>query len=245
MLKINKFNKIIVANWKLNGNFDFINSYFKDLYSNTSFNTNNCGVICPPSIYLQSCFSTNTTSFFLGAQDCSNFNSGAYTGEVSASMLKDNNCEFCIVGHSERRKIFNQSDEEVRIKAENLINNDIIPIICIGETLKEKDNGFTKDILHKQLLNSLPIINSLETIVIAYEPIWAIGSGLTPSLEEIHNIHSFIKKDIENFRFSKILYGGSVKSSNAQEILNIENVDGVLVGGSSLDPLEFIKILNS
>ena len=244
MIKINKFNKIIVANWKLNGNFDFIKSYFKDLYSNTSFNTNNCGIICPPSIYIQNFFSTNINPFFLGAQDCSNFNLGAYTGEISAPMLKDNNCEFCIVGHSERRKIFNQSDEDVKIKAENLINNDINPIICIGETLKEKDNGFTKDILHKQLLNSLPTINSIETVIIAYEPIWAIGSGLTPSLDEIDSIHSFIKKDIKNFRSSKILYGGSVKSSNAQEILNLENVDGVLVGGSSLNPLEFIKILN-
>ena len=155
MLEINGFDKIIVANWKLNGSFDFIKGYFKYIHSKISLPNNVCGIICPPSIYLQ-ISSSNIAPLHLGAQDCSNFNSGAYTGEVSASMLKENNCQFCIVGHSERRQIFNQTNEDINIKAKNLINNNINPIICIGETLEEKNKGLTKEVLQKQILNSLP-----------------------------------------------------------------------------------------
>jgi triosephosphate isomerase len=242
MIEVSKFDKIIAANWKLNGSLDFINRYFNDFHSKTSFYSNVCGIICPPSIYLNN-FSINHP-LFLGAQDCSKFNSGAYTGEISALMLKESNCQFCIVGHSERRQIFNQTDEDIKLKAENLINQSINPIICIGETFEEKKRGSTKDVLKKQIFNSLPENASIQSIIIAYEPIWAIGSGLMPTLAEIDSIHSFIK-NIKNLEKFKILYGGSVKSNNAKNIMDLENVDGVLVGGASLDPSEFIKILNS
>ena len=244
MLKINGFDKIIVANWKLNGSFEFIKRYLEAIHSKTSFSNNKCGIICPPSIYLQYCY-INIPPLHLGAQDCSIFNSGPYTGEVSALMLKENNCQFCIVGHSERRQIFNQSNQQVSLKADNLIHNKINPIICIGETLDEKNKGLTKEVLQKQILNSFPKNSSIQYVIIAYEPIWAIGTGLTPSFKEIEGIHSFIKNEIKNFTNYKILYGGSVNSENAKDIMDLENVDGVLVGGSSLDSSEFIKILNS
>jgi len=244
MLEINKFNKIITANWKLNGTFEFIETYFKNIHSKVSIEANVCGIICPPSIYIQNC-SSIISPLYLGAQDCSKYESGPYTGEVSATMLKDNNCNFCIVGHSERREIFKIKDKDVNKKSEILINKGIIPIVCIGETLEEKNAGLTKNILKKQVINSLPTNASINSVIIAYEPIWSIGTGMTPTYEEISNIHLFIKKDIQNYENYKILYGGSVKSNNAKDIMNLENVDGVLVGGSSLDSLEFVKILNS
>jgi len=161
----------------------------------------------------------------------------------ASKILKDNNCKFCIVGHSERRKIFKETDQDIMIKSENLINNSIIPIICIGETYEDKIANKTKDVLFNQVTNSLPKNSSKESLIIAYEPIWAIGSGLTASLDEIDEIHGFLKKNIEKSIDFKIIYGGSVKSENSKSIVNLTNVDGVLVGGASLNPIEFSKIL--
>jgi len=244
MIEINKYDKIIVANWKLNGSFAFIKDYFKILNSAT-INSNVCGIICPPSSYLQNCYLNMDKSLFLGSQDCSNYKNGAYTGDISSSMLKDNDCKFCIVGHSERRQLFSQKNVDIMEKSNNLIQEDINPIICIGETLDEKKNGNTEEILKEQIMNSMPDNSSNNDIIIAYEPIWAIGTGLTPSTDEINKIHHFLKTGIEKYQNFKILYGGSVKSNNSSEIMNLDHVDGVLVGGSSLDPLEFSKILNA
>ena len=160
-------------------------------------------------------------------------------------MLKDVNCHFSLVGHSERRKFFNQTNKDIRLKIENLINQDLNPILCIGETLEEKEKGATNDVLKKQIIECLPQNSSNNRVIIAYEPIWAIGTGNTPTLEEISNIHSFIKNDITKYENFKILYGGSVKSSNVGKIMSLDNIDGVLVGGASLDPLEFGKILTA
>ena len=244
MLDINKFDRIIVANWKLNGSFDFIEQYLQELNLSKLENSNDCGIICAPSVYLHK-LGGKLNSFFLGGQNCSNYNEGAYTGEVSASMLKDAKCQFCIVGHSERRQIFGESNEDVCIKVMNLIAHNINPIICIGETFEEKNKNLTKDILSSQILKSFPKNATKDFVIIAYEPIWSIGTGLTPSLEEIDNIHSFIKNEIQNFENYKILYGGSVNSKNASTIMSLKNVDGVLVGGASLDALEYKKIINS
>ena len=211
--------------------------------SKISIQSNICGIICPPSLLLPK-FPETMLPLYLGAQDCSIYDSGAYTGEISALMLKENNCQFCILGHSERRQLFNETNENVQLKAERLINQNINPIICIGETLEEKNLGLTKEILSNQIKKSLPKTSN-ENIIIAYEPIWAIGTGLMPTLQEINQIHNFIKNEIKNLKIYKVLYGGSVKSANSSDILNLTHVDGVLVGGSSLEPLEFIKILNS
>ena len=244
MLEINKFDRIIVANWKLNGSIDFIEQYLHELNCSKLENSNICGIVCTPSVYLHK-LAGKLTPLFLGGQDCSNYNEGAYTGEVSASMLKDASCQFCIVGHSERRQIFGQSNEDVCIKVMNLISHNINPIICIGESFEEKNKNLTQDVLYTQISNSIPNNATKDFVIIAYEPIWAIGTGLIPSLEEIDSIHSFIKNEIQNFVNYKILYGGSVNSNNASEIMGLKNVDGVLVGGASLDAAEYKKILNS
>ena len=244
MLEINKFDRIIVANWKLNGSIDFIEQYLQELNCSKLENSNNCGIICTPSVYFHNLVG-RLNPLFLGGQDCSNYSEGAYTGEVSATMLKDASCQFCIIGHSERRQIFGQSNEDVCIKAMNLIANNINPIICIGETFEEKNQNLTKDIIYTQISKSVPKNATKDFVIIAYEPIWAIGTGKIPSLEEIDNIHSFIKNEIQNIENYKILYGGSVNSNNASEIMDLKNVDGVLVGGASLDALEYKKIMNS
>jgi triosephosphate isomerase len=243
MLEISKFNKIIVANWKLNGSFDFIQSYFTYINS-IDLKKDVCGIICSPFVYLDVC-NKQSKSIYIGAQDCSNFKSGAFTGDISALMLRNINSQFCLVGHSERRVFFNQKNEDVRIKANNLLDVGINPIVCIGETLDEKERGKTEEALKKQIIESIPQGSSNNSIIIAYEPIWAIGTGLTPKIQDIDKIHTFLKKGIKNYKNFKILYGGSVKSSNAEEIMSLENVDGLLVGGSSLDPVEFSKILQA
>ena len=244
MLDITNFDKIIIANWKLNGSNKNIAKFLNDLKGIVPYKSSICTIICPPSIYLNNFFN-NLDNIYLGGQNCSNFNEGAYTGEISANMLKENKCDFCIVGHSERRAIFKETNKDIRIQAENLINNNINPIICIGETLEQKNLKQTKNILIEQVNESIPKFSEQKTTILAYEPVWAIGTGLTPSLQEIDEIHLFLKKEIENYQDYKILYGGSVKSYNANEIMNLKNVDGVLVGGASLDSNEFKKIINS
>jgi triosephosphate isomerase len=244
MIDLNKFEKIIAGNWKLNGTFESASEYFNALQSKASIKSNVCAIICPPSILLSS-FPKITRPYYLGAQDCSIFDSGAYTGEISAVLLKESNCKFCILGHSERRQLFNETNENIQLKVEKLINESINPIVCIGETMEEKNQGLTNETLSNQIIKSLPKNASDDSIIIAYEPIWAIGTGLMPTLQEIDEIHNFIKNGIKNFKNFKVLYGGSVKSNNSSDILNLPHVDGVLVGGSSLEPMEFIKILNS
>ena len=243
MLEIKEFNKIIVANWKLNGSNDFLEAYFEELDSK-NLRLNVCGVICPPTAYIQNCYS-KLHSLYLGAQDCSKFKEGAYTGEISASMLKENNCNFCIVGHSERRQVFKENNEDIKIKAAQLLDEKIIPIICIGETLEQKKKHKTHEVLKEQVINSLPPNSSKESVVIAYEPIWAIGTGMTPTLDEINNIHKYLKKDIKEIEGYKLLYGGSVNPKNASDIMNLEYVDGVLVGGASLKADQFSQILKA
>ena len=243
MLDINKYNKIIVANWKLNGSIEFLKKYLSN-FEKKLIDSKICGVICPPSIYFDYLYE-DLNPLFLGAQNCSNFENGAYTGEISAFMLKDYKCQFCIVGHSERRHIFNETNQDVALKISNLIKQNINPILCIGENSNEKKKGATKDVLYEQLSNSLPSESSNNCVIIAYEPIWAIGTGITPTIDEIYDIHSFLKNSIKNFHNYKIIYGGSVKSNNIKSIIGLDNVDGVLVGGASLDPIEFTKILKA
>ena len=239
MLNLTNFSSIFAANWKLNGNIQFIKEYFLKL----SVNSNNCVIICPPSIYLNQ-IKTNQKNLFLGAQNVSIYNEGAFTGELSANMLKDNNINFCIVGHSERRQYFNETSETIRLKSINLIECNIIPIICIGETLAEKEKKMTEDVLKRQVEESIPNISNFQNTIIAYEPIWAIGTGLTPKIEEIEEVHCFIKNINKKFMKFKILYGGSVKQENSSDINALKNVDGCLIGGASLKVSEFNSIIS-
>ena len=159
-------------------------------------------------------------------------------------MLKEINTNFCLVGHSERRQYFKESNDLVRLKSTNLINKNIIPVICIGETLEEKEKKITKSILSQQLEEGLPQISNHENTIIAYEPIWAIGTGLTPSLEDIQEVHEFIKQIDKKLNNFKILYGGSVKSTNSRDINDLKSVNGCLIGGASLKVDEFNRIIS-
>ena len=239
MVNLDKYSSIFIANWKLNGN----SSFLKDYYEKLKVNSNNCTVICPPSIYLKS-NKVNNENLFFGAQDVSYFKDGAYTGELSASMLKDNNIGFCLVGHSERRQYFAEKNNNVNIKSSNLIEENIIPVICIGETLEEKERNLTEEILYTQIKDSIPETANNKNSLIAYEPVWAIGTGLTPTLDEINQVHQLIKNFDDKFKNFKVLYGGSVKSSNSKEINQLNHVDGCLIGGASLKVDEFNIIIS-
>ena len=239
MINLANFSSIFIANWKLNGNIEFINQYYQKLLNNSM----NCVVICSPSIFLNR-LNTDSKNLFSGAQDVSIYNEGAYTGELSAKMLIEDKIQFCLVGHSERRQFFNEKNEIVNLKSKNLIENKIIPIICIGETLEEKEKNLTKEVLIKQIEESVPDISNFENTIIAYEPIWAIGTGLTPTLDDIEEVHEFIKHINNKFNKFNVLYGGSVKASNSADINGLKNVDGCLVGGASLKVDEFNSIIS-
>ena len=239
MIKLSDFSSIFIANWKLNGN----SSFLKDYYEKLKVNSNNCTIICSSSIYLKS-LTANNANLFCGAQDVSAFKEGAYTGELSASMLKDNNIDFCLVGHSERRQYFSETNDNIKIKSSNLIEENIIPVICIGETLEQKEKSLTEEILSTQIKECVPNLANHQNTLIAYEPVWAIGTGLTPTLDEINQVHELIKNLNQKFINFKVLYGGSVKSSNSKEITKLSQVDGCLIGGASLIVDEFNKIIS-
>ena len=240
MIKLSDFSSFFVANWKLNGNFQFIDEFINNLLLPKV--PSKCVVICPTAIHLDY-ISKNKNGFYVGAQNVSEHEEGAYTGEISVHSLSDLNVNFCIIGHSERRQIFKEKNEEINLKSERLIGNGLIPIICIGETLEQKEKGITKKVLEEQLMNSVPSSSNFENTIIAYEPVWAIGTGLTPTIEDIDETHRYIKEHNDKLNKYKILYGGSVKSSNAKEITGLPNVDGALIGGSSLKSQEFSMIL--
>ncbi len=240
MIKLSDFSSFFVANWKLNGNFQFIDEFINNL--SLPKDNSKCVVICPTAIHLDY-ISKNKNGFYVGAQNVSEHEEGAYTGEISVHSLSDLKVNFCIIGHSERRQIFQEKNEEINRKSERLIGNDVIPIICIGETLEQKEKGITKKVLEEQLMNSVPSSSNFENTIIAYEPVWAIGTGLTPTIEEIDETHRYIREHNDKLNKYKILYGGSVKPSNAKEITGLPNVDGALIGGASLKPQEFSVIL--
>ena len=240
MIKLDNFSSFFIANWKLNGNFKFIDQFISKI--SLPKDSSKCVVICPTSIYLDY-MSKNKRGFYVGAQNVSKHKDGAFTGEISVDSLSDLNIDFCIVGHSERRQFFFEKNEEINYKSENLIKNNIIPIICVGETLEDKDKGITNDVLEEQLKNSIPISSNFENSIIAYEPVWAIGTGLTPTNEEINDTHSFIRNHNAKFNKFKIIYGGSVKANNVNDITSLLNVDGALIGGASLKSDEFTKII--
>ena len=191
------------------------------------------------------------TNVKVGAQNLYFEKQGAYTGEVSAEMIKDTGAEYVIIGHSERRQFFGETDESVCKKIKAATEAKLIPVLCIGESEKDRDGKNTFSILDKQVKNGLKdfVSDDLETLVLAYEPIWAIGTGKTASVDQVEEVHKYLRSLIGQL-FStdfadniRILYGGSVKPENVKELMAIEDVDGALVGGASLDPDKFIKII--
>jgi triosephosphate isomerase len=206
-------------------------------------------VICPPAIYLQQLNGLmGDVQLLLGGQDISEKFFGAFTGDISGQMLKEFGCKYTLVGHSERRARYLESDELVASKVKTALSCGLIPIICIGESKEEREAGQMKEVLKRQLLAATKDLNEeLERIKIAYEPIWAIGTGLSASAEQVQDVHAFIRDELKILGAFKandisILYGGSVKSENAKEFLSLQDVDGLLVGGASLIASEFIEI---
>ncbi len=242
--------KLIVANWKMNGSFTKIEEDLRTYLHNHNTNVKNV-VFALPNVYLGliKCLKIDA-SFKLGSQDISKFdNVGAYTGEVSGAMLKDLGVDYAIIGHSERRMYFNENEDILIKKINNAINNNITPIYCIGESISVRKNKNYKDFLLNQLevltKTNIAVTKAEIKLVIAYEPIWAIGSGLVPSTEEIVEVINFINAFVQNYLpHAKItaLYGGSVSKINAKEILDLPQVDGVLVGGASLLIPDFTSI---
>ena len=188
-------------------------------------------------------FSSSLKNAFIGAQNVSTEECGAFTGELSASMLKSANVSYCIVGHSERRTKLHETDEDINKKVQLLLEQNITPIICIGEKLEEISKK--KSVLSKQLTGALKNVD--KDFIVAYEPVWAIGTGKSCGEKDIEETHKYIKEKIKKLTGKDImvLYGGSVKSSNAESILNTKYVDGVLVGGACLKTDEFYKIIQS
>ena len=249
--------KIIIGNWKLNlDHLEAIQLFQKLNYSlNTDIDEKISIVVAPSHTSLrsiQTIIDADKLNIFLSSQDVSMFNEGAYTGEVSAHQLAKLNISFCIVGHSERRQHFNETDEFVNVKINNLINKEITPIICFGESNDQRTDGNYMDFLINQIENSTRGLrkDKVDEIIFAYEPIWAIGTGENASLQDIVEVISKIKEFISKKSFFneekiKFLYGGSVSPDNSYEILNSKIIDGALVGGASLDVDKFIKIIES
>jgi triosephosphate isomerase len=226
--------KVIVANWKMNGSKAFVEEFFR----NFSKKSHNQVIFCPPMPYLTT---VKDHIPLIGGQDCSLYESGAYTGETSASMLADAGCQYVILGHSERRQHHRETNETVRLKTEQAQKSGLIPIICIGESKEVRDSGNATNFVLQQLSESLPK-NTQAPYYIAYEPVWAIGTGLTANNDDIIEIHQAIHDTLPDAS-TPILYGGSVNKANAHTILSLPHVDGILVGGASLKYEDFNHIV--
>lgn len=240
--------KLAAGNWKMNG----LKSQLAELDNILADNKNPTVdlMICPPATLLsQAAEQASDTALMIGGQDCHTEGSGAHTGDISAEMLKDSGALAVILGHSERREDHAETDQIVRNKSEAAMENGLIAVVCCGESLAQREAGETLDIIGTQVAGSIPDTATADTLVVAYEPIWAIGTGLIPTLEQISEVHDFIREKLTD-RFGKdiadgvrILYGGSVKPGNAAEIFAVSNVDGALVGGASLTAADFCPII--
>lgn len=239
---------LVAGNWKMNGVRDSLNELKAIAAGVEPLASKIDTLICPPAtlLYVSTALVTDSP-LRIGAQDCHTAQSGAYTGDISAAMIADSFGTFAIVGHSERRTLHKEGDALVRAKAEAAIAAGLTAIVCIGETEAERKSGATLDVLKTQLAGSVPEGATAETVVIAYEPVWAIGTGLTPTAADVEEAHAFMRAELKA-RFDgegakmRILYGGSVKPSNARELMGIANVDGALIGGASLKSADFLAI---
>ncbi|MGQ9706072.1 MAG: triose-phosphate isomerase [bacterium] len=246
--------KIVIGNWKMNLN----KSSITDLITGILFEIGNLKDIdvgiAPPFVYLQLAVDmTMGTDLIVSAQNCYIRQSGAFTGEISPSMLSDIGVKMCIVGHSERRQYFREDDMFISEKIRALLDVGISPILCVGETLDERDNGKTFSVVDRQVRSCLSSVNKDEIVdvIIAYEPVWAIGTGRNATPEQAGEVHRFIRDVIINLysnSFSnkiRIIYGGSVNPSNAYSLMAMEDVDGALVGGASINLNDFLLVLRS
>ncbi len=246
---------VIAGNWKMNKTFEQTDDYLEGLAEYVFENDDDMQliipIVCPPAVYLEMATDfAEDRSFFVGAQDVSEHEFGAYTGEISAPMLHAMAVSFCIVGHSERRKYHNETDQMVNGKIKALHKQDIIPIVCIGETEEERRDRLTEEVLERQLKGAFEDIDPENgDFVVAYEPVWAIGTGKTATPDIAQDAHSFIRNWLKG-RFGEklaseiqILYGGSVNPGNIVTLLSQEDIDGALIGGASLDLDQYTDML--
>jgi triosephosphate isomerase len=248
--------KFVVANWKMNKGLVESQKFIEELKEYLEKNKNvNCDiVICPPFTSLDTVYkATKGTDIKLGAQNVFYETNGAYTGEISCLMLKSCGCKYVIAGHSERRQYFNETNETVNKKVLRALDEGLKPILCVGETLAEHQDHLTESIIEEQLKVCLSYIDKeqLNKVIIAYEPVWAIGTGKNATAHQAESVHNFIRKrikkmfDEESSLNIKILYGGSVTPDNAKELFTPATINGGLVGGASLDEKKFISIINA
>ncbi|MGH6854392.1 MAG: triose-phosphate isomerase [Aestuariivirga sp.] len=242
---------LVAGNWKMNGSLAMLEEarLLAGMLKDVALG---CDVmVCPPAVLARRIKSILKGSrIMLGGQDCHWEASGAHTGDISAEMLRDAGCTAVIVGHSERRAGHGETDATVNKKAKAVHRAGLTAIICIGETLDERKGGKTLDVVSRQLKASLPEGSAAANTVIAYEPVWAIGSGLTPTVAEVAEVHGHIRADLAKLMGGEgagvaLLYGGSVKPANAASLLNADNVNGALVGGASLKAADFIGIIKA
>jgi triosephosphate isomerase len=238
---------VVIGNWKMNGQKSSVAEL--EAMMDAAGDVKACDVmVCPPATLVAQFAETAAGSpVAIGGQDCHASESGAHTGDIAAEMLADAGAKAVIVGHSERRADHGESDEIVRAKAEAAHRAGLTAIICVGETEHQRDAGDAEAVVGEQIAGSLPKDVSSENTIIAYEPVWAIGTGRTPTLEDIGAMHGFIRRTVADLKGDvapaiRLLYGGSVKPGNAAEILNVADVDGALVGGASLKAGDFAGI---
>lgn len=246
----NAIKPLVAGNWKMNGLKEsvaeleaLIAGFDKELAAKVDT------MICPPATLVASFAAAAVDSVVaIGAQDCHMNVSGAHTGDLSAHMFLDAGADAIIVGHSERRADHGESDAVVNSKARAVWDQGLVAIICVGETEEERKSGKTLDVIKSQLAGSVPEGATADNTVIAYEPVWAIGTGLTPTAGDVAEVHAVMREELtkafgEEGDVMRLLYGGSVKASNAVELMGVDNVDGALVGGASLKAADFLGIL--
>ncbi len=244
---------IVAGNWKLHGSRVENARLVEELIAQLPSKASATCIVCPPFVYLQEVARLlHQSSIELGAQDVCAEAQGAFTGEVSAAMLKDVGCEYVIVGHSERRLIYRESDQLVARKFAAAQSKTLVPILCVGEQLAEREANRTQDVVSRQLDTVLELcgVEAFAQAIIAYEPVWAIGTGRNATPEQAQEVHAFIRARLaaRNAKIAaetRILYGGSVKAGNAAELFAMSDVDGGLIGGASLKVDEFLAILTA
>lgn len=236
--------KLIAGNWKMNGTAQEAENLVQAIAKgiDPALLSQSELLVCPPFVHLQMIGKVLDKRIALGAQDCSVDENGAFTGDISAAMLKQLGVQYVILGHSERRTLRGETDETVARKAALAHKHGLITIICVGEKEDEREKGIEKDVVGRQLGASVPSSANSANTVIAYEPVWAIGTGKTAMPADVQDMHAFIRKKGGNLR---ILYGGSMKPENAGELLKTPNVDGGLIGGASLKADQFLSIAKS
>ena len=244
---------IVAGNWKMNNNLSEGIELAKAVNEQVSGNDVTV-ILCTPFIHLSEVKKTITkNSLFLGAQNCSTEASGAYTGEISASMIKSTGAAYCILGHSERRAYYGETNEILAKKVKQVLAQDLTPVFCVGEVLEERESGKLYDVVKAQMSEGLFFLSEEEfsKVVVAYEPVWAIGTGKVATSDQAQEMHKFIRDLIEE-KYNKeiaentsILYGGSCKPSNAAELFSNVDVDGGLIGGASLKAEDFMGIVNA